>query len=59
MAEQERAQPQVDEKPGTGIDRTVIRELLALTAAERVRLVDNDARVLAQLDRAGAKLRRR
>ena len=58
MREQE--QPTVgEEKPGTGIDRTVIRDLLALTPGERMQLVDNDARVLASIDRMGEQLRRR
>jgi len=57
MAPQE--QEQTEQKPGTGIDRTVIRQLLALTPGERMKLVDNDARVLAQIDAMGAQLRRR
>lgn len=48
-----------EQKPGTGVDRTVIRQLLTLNPGERMKLVDNDARVLAQLDRAAAHLRRR
>jgi hypothetical protein len=59
MGEQEQTLPEAEEKPGTGIDRTVIRQLLALTPGERMQLVDNDARVLAQLNRVAAQLRRR
>ena len=47
MREQEQKQPQAEEKPGTGIDRTVIRELLALTPADRVKLMIESARNLA------------
>lgn len=57
--EQQQTAPAAEEKPGTGVDRTVIRDLLALTAGERMKLVDNDARVLAQVDRLGAQLRHR
>lgn len=57
MAEQKDAL--IREKPGTGIDRTVIRQLLALTPGERMKLVDNDAEVLAAIARVGAQLRRR
>ncbi len=34
-------------KPGTGIDRTVIRDLLVLTPEERVKLMVESARNLA------------
>lgn len=43
------------QKPGTGIDRTVIRRLLELTAAERVRLAAIEARNMALFD---SKIRR-
>ena len=59
MAEQEQERAPVEEKPGTGIDRTVIRDLLAMTPGERMQMIDNDARVLAMLDRAAAQLRRK
>ena len=35
---------------GEGIDRTVIRQLLRLTPAERARTAVHDARMLAELD---------
>lgn len=57
--EQEPTASASEEKQGAGIDRTVIRQLLALTPGERMKLVDNDARVLAQIDRLRPKLRRR
>ena len=56
MAEQK--ETPIREKPGTGIDRTVIRQLLTLTPGERMKLVDNDAEVLAAIDRVAAQLRR-
>ena len=59
MREQQQPHTEVEEKAGAGIDRTVIRQLLTLTPGERMQLVDNDARVLAQLDRVAAQLRRR
>lgn len=46
VQEQQQA-PLPEEKPGTGIDRTVIRDLLALTPEERVRLIVQSARNLA------------
>jgi hypothetical protein len=39
-------------KPGTGVDRTTIRRLLNLTPAERIRLLVEEARNLAEFDRA-------
>ncbi len=57
--EQEPTAPAPEEKPVAGIDRTVIRQLLALTPGELMKLVDNDARVLAQIDRLRPQLRRR
>jgi hypothetical protein len=59
VAAQEQEQTTLTEKPGTGIDRTVIRQLLTLTPGERMKLVDNDAEVLAAIDRVAAQLRRR
>jgi hypothetical protein len=38
-----------EEKPGAGVDRTVIRNLLALTPAERVRLLIESARNAAEI----------
>jgi len=48
MAEekQQHAAP-ANERPGTGIDRTVIRDLLVLTPEERVKLMIASARNLA------------
>jgi hypothetical protein len=46
-------EPQVEQKPGTGVDRTVIRNLLALTPAERARIAVESARnVMALLAKA-------
>ena len=59
MREQQQPHTEAEEKAGAGVDRTVIRQLLTLTPGERMQLVDNDARVLAQLDRVAAQLRRR
>ena len=39
-------------RPGSGIDRTVIRQLLAMTPAERVLLLIEEVRNLAAYDRA-------
>ena len=48
MAEQKDARTDViPQKPGTGIDRTVIRDLLVLTPEERVKLMVESARNLA------------
>ena len=47
MAEAEQVQPQ--EKPGAGVDRTLIRELLALTPRERAKLAVQAARQLAAI----------
>lgn len=48
MAEQkETLTVPVAQKPGTGIDRTVIRDLLVLTPEERVKLMIESARNLA------------
>lgn len=49
MAErQQPAEHAVEQKPGTGIDRTVIRDLLVLTPEERVKLMIESARHLAE-----------
>jgi hypothetical protein len=42
-------EPQVEQKPGTGVDRTVIRNLLALTPAERARIAVESSRNLTAL----------
>jgi hypothetical protein len=51
-------QPQIraEQKPGTGIDRTLIRRLLAVSPSERVKLLVDEANNLADFDR---KFRRR
>lgn len=41
-----------DRKPGAGIDRTVIRQLLAMTPAERILLLIEEVRNLEAFDRA-------
>ena len=48
MAEQQ-TEPTVEQKPGTGVDRTLIRQLLTLTPAERVKLAVREANNLARL----------
>lgn len=58
MAEEEEEEEEY-ETAGAGIDRTVIRQLLVLTPGQRMLLVDNDARVLAQIDGWAGQLRRR
>lgn len=47
MAEPQQATP--DEKPGTGVDRTVIRQLLALTPRERAKIAVEAARQFAAM----------
>lgn len=42
--------PRPETKPGTGIDRTLIRRLLALTPGERIELLVAEARNLAAFD---------
>jgi hypothetical protein len=42
-------EPQIEQKPGTGVDRTLIRSLLALTPAERARIAVESARNLTAL----------
>lgn len=39
-------------RPGQGVDRSEIRELLSLDPAERLRLLTDEARALAALDAA-------
>jgi hypothetical protein len=58
VAEQDQQREPAEQKAGTGIDRTVIRDLLTMTPGERMQMVDNDARVLEMLDRVAAQLRR-
>jgi hypothetical protein len=45
------AQPDhmADQKPGTGIDRTLIRRLLTIPPAERVKLLVDEANNMADL----------
>lgn len=45
----EQSEPQVEQKPGTGIDRSTIQRLLFLTPAERIRLAVVEANNLAKL----------
>ncbi|HEY0156950.1 MAG TPA: hypothetical protein VGF28_06610 [Thermoanaerobaculia bacterium] len=42
--------PPKQQKPGTGIDRTTIHRLLALSPAQRVALLVAEARALSELD---------
>lgn len=42
-------EPQVEQKPGAGVDRTQIREMLALTPADRAALIIDAARKLAEI----------
>jgi hypothetical protein len=39
-------------RPGAGVDRTLIRRLLDLTPAERIHLLVEEARNMAEFDRA-------
>lgn len=43
------SESRVEQKPGTGIDRTLIQRLLALTPAERVKMGVREANNLARL----------
>lgn len=47
----------VETRPGQGLDRTLIREFLRLTPAERVRRLTADARTIRLLDRAAPHVR--
>lgn len=49
MMAEPNAEPQVEQKPGTGIDRTLIREMLALTPADRATLIVDAAQKLAEI----------
>jgi hypothetical protein len=42
-------EPQVEQKPGAGIDRTLIQRLLVLTPAERIKMGVREANNLARL----------
>ncbi|HEX6160705.1 MAG TPA: hypothetical protein VF111_11095 [Thermoanaerobaculia bacterium] len=42
--------PEPPAKAGTGIDRTLIRRLLALTPAQRIDMLVEEARNLARFD---------
>lgn len=48
MAEQP-LEPKDEQKPGTGIDRTTIQRLLALTPVERIKLAVREANKFAEL----------
>lgn len=47
--EQPNAEPVAEEKPGTGVDRTLIRQRLVLTPAERARVLVESARNVATM----------
>jgi hypothetical protein len=47
----EQPQSRAEQKPGTGIDRTLIRRLLAISPSERVKLLVDEANNLADFDR--------
>jgi len=42
----------MESRPGIGVDRSLIREFLRMTAGERVRRLKGEARTLRALDRA-------
>jgi hypothetical protein len=42
-------EPQIEPNPGTGIDRTLIHEMLALTPADRAKLMIDAANKLAEI----------
>ena len=42
-------EPQPEQKPGTGIDRTSIQRLLTLTPAERIKMAVREANKFAKL----------
>ena len=44
----EHVEPQIEQKPGTGVDRTLIRNMLALTPAERAKVLVASASNLAE-----------
>jgi len=46
----------IEVKPGTGVDRTMIRKLLAVSPAERLRMLVVEARNVSELM---AKMKRR
>jgi hypothetical protein len=48
-------QPNGEQKPGTGVDRTLIRQMLALTPRERAKIAVQAARNLSAIH---AKIRR-
>jgi len=45
------SEPQPTPPPGTGVDRTVMRELLKLTPEERLLLLVEEVRNLQEFDR--------
>lgn len=50
-----RQSQQPPDKPGAGIDRTLIRRMLQLTPQERIRLLVEEVRNLEELDRLTKK----
>ncbi len=48
--DRERREASANPRPGEGVDRTAIRQMLALTPAERLRLAVEEARNLASFD---------
>jgi hypothetical protein len=42
-------QAKVEQKPGTGVDRTLIRRMLVLTPAERLKVLVEEARNVSDL----------
>jgi hypothetical protein len=50
-----RQSQQPHDKPGAGIDRTLIRRMLQLTPEERIRLLVEEVRNLEELDRLTKK----
>jgi hypothetical protein len=58
MAEQSHeAAPREEQKPGYGVDRTLIRRLLAMTPGERVRMMIAESRNVTDLLQRIGRLR--
>lgn len=58
MAEQPHdATPREEQKPGYGVDRTLIRRLLAMSPGERVRVMVSESRNVERLMRKIGRLR--
>ncbi len=51
------ATPREEQKPGYGVDRTLIRRLLAMPPGERVRMMVRESRNVAELMRKIGRLR--